>query len=52
MGLCEFVVNNGVENPTLLRRILSQAAINSAVIMEDRQRTDGGNCDSREEDEL
>lgn len=52
MGLREFVVNNGVENPTLLRRILSRAAINGTVILEDRQRTDGRNCDSREEDEL
>ena len=52
MDLCEFMVKNGIENPTLSRRILLRAAINNTVILEDRQRTNRGNCDLREEDEL
>ena len=54
MGLCEFIVNNGIEKPTLSRRKLLRVAVNDTVLflLEHRQRTDGGNWDPKEEDEL
>jgi hypothetical protein len=45
------MVNRGIENPTFSRRMLLRTAVSGTVRPEDRQRTDVGSCDLREEDE-
>jgi hypothetical protein len=52
VGLCEFMANRGIEDPTFSRRMLLRAVVSGTVRPEDGQRTDVGSCDLRKEDEL
>ena len=47
--LREFLMNNGLKNPTLARHILLWVRISGTVHPRGRQRTDGGNCNTRGE---